>query len=318
MQTACAFGAGELRCDIPMKFPLQDLSLDMYRRNPFRLLGLTSTVRKREVTRQLNALLPAIELDDTELLRKTVVGKFDSELPTEHSLRNAAKVLEDPFRRLLDELFWFRCSENSDASDCLADDSPERFIAAVHAWLNAENDTDLVAMHNVAVFHHLMALEIDKAVAKGHDDKGILQALRDEADYCWVHALKRWCSLLQQDAFWQWLRTRSDSIGKQRIDEGAIDELRNELPIAILALNARLTLSAASRNEFVDLERHRRLTTTTGFSPAQAERAILNAAEPIQAQLRERIELFDKQRHSLAKTELDPRLESCLMMQSRF
>jgi hypothetical protein len=287
-----------------MTFPLQDLAWEMYRRNPFRLLGLSSTARKRVVTQRHNELLNALKLDNTDVLRKATIGAFAG-LPSEYSLREAAGALNDPFRRLLDELFWFRsdASAGSPALGGLADGSPEQVMTIIDAWLHEENGTDLAPKHNIAVFHHLMALEIERRITeealRPNGNVDLPKALREECDYCWRHALVRWHWLFEQDGFWDWLRTRGDIMGRKQIDAAALDALRSKLPAAILAINAKLALSAASRGERVDLERHRTLMTTTGFSPAYAEQAIRSAVAPEQARVRERIERFAKQREGL-------------------
>src|SRR5712692_11250051 len=86
---------------------LTALPLDMYRRNPFRLLGLDPSARRRDIRRKLTELLSYVELNDTDALRGAVQGGFAA-LPDEAGLRQAVAALEDPLERLVDELFWFR------------------------------------------------------------------------------------------------------------------------------------------------------------------------------------------------------------------
>ena len=63
-------------------FDLTALPLDIYRRNPFRLLGLDPFARRRDIRRRLTDFLSYVELNDTDALRSEVQGGFTA-LPDE-------------------------------------------------------------------------------------------------------------------------------------------------------------------------------------------------------------------------------------------
>ena len=121
---------------------------------------------------------------------------------TEISFANA-----DPESRLLDEVFWF-WSMKPDA----AEDAALRALAAGHAkeaaavWAaeSQKGDRSHVALHNLAVLEHLIALDYEaKLAASGLDDKS-----KTRLGDLWAKALGRWLETLNSEAFWEDVRLR--------------------------------------------------------------------------------------------------------------
>jgi hypothetical protein len=140
-----------------------------------------------------------------------------------------------------------------------------------------------------------MAIEVEQRltqeISQGGAD-GLVHALRQESDYCWRHALARWRWLSEHSGFRNWLGARAEAIGADVIDENARNDFARRLPVAILAFNARLALSAAIGCSTEDARRHRELMREAGFTAAAIEEAVRVAVEPLMRRIRERLETF--------------------------
>jgi hypothetical protein len=175
--------------------------LEVYRRNPFRLTGLPTDVDRRTARHRQQQL--------------TAVLQVGADLPEDvtaadpNELRGAfERVLGDPRRRLVEELFWLW---GSPGAKC-------RCPRQIHH----EHD-EAVRAHSAVLEQELTDLgrtPHPSAVAK----RGVL----------WVMASRHWDAALKSKHFWEHVRHRIDVLDDRQLDRSVIAELRKELPVALV------------------------------------------------------------------------------------
>ncbi|MDB6138350.1 MAG: hypothetical protein JWO94_1422, partial [Verrucomicrobiaceae bacterium] len=142
--------------------PLVDrCTLHLYRGNAFRILGSPVDSSLKDITRQVDRLQKMAEFSGPEGLRQTHACAL-SPAPLLSDIREAAQHLKDPEQRLIDEFFWFWPAAAS-AQDDPAMQAVQRgdMDSALACWHSLESDgrADFIASHNIAVLHHLRALD---------------------------------------------------------------------------------------------------------------------------------------------------------------
>lgn len=269
-----------------MDLDLSSINREHYHNNAFRLLGLPASARKRQIAARRRDLLTAAEMNDEGSIKELVIGGF-GKLPDEYELRDAADKLNDPGRRMLDEIFWFQFEEDEEqVVAAFREGTPEAIQRLQAAWLETESRGEgTTASHNLAVYYHLLALELEERLASG----GSSPTTREDCDYAWRQALVRWRWLLGQSDFWVWIRTRIESIGAGRLAPDAADQLERELPKALLAINAWLALQAIEAARDRDVGNERALLEAVGFDGALVADAMATAARRLTDRALERI-----------------------------
>ena len=173
---------------------------DLYRRNAFRITGLPTTVDRRTARQrqqQLNAALQVGADIDT--------GTGTPADPDE--VRSAFdRILGDPRRRLVEELFGFW---DTDDKNCLCP-------SALHR------------AHDAAVRAHAAVLEQEVAGKKP------TTSAASRLDEAWRTASDNWKTALASPAFWSHLRHRITTLDDRQLTFAAADSLRAELPMALL------------------------------------------------------------------------------------
>jgi hypothetical protein len=112
------------------------------------------------------------------------------EAPDEAQIRGAFEALSDPPRRIVDELLWF-----------WGDDTACRCPSTLHA------------QHDAAIRAHAKALDAE---------------LSDSP--LWTEAAEHWSTVLRRGAFWSHIRHRINVLDDPRLNDEAVDALRDELP----------------------------------------------------------------------------------------
>ncbi len=173
---------------------------DLYRRNAFRITGLPTTVDRRTARQrqqQLNAALQVGADIDT-----------GSGTPADPDEVRAAfdRILGDPRRRLVEELFGYW---DTDDKDCLCP-------SALHR------------AHDAAVRAH--AAVLDQEVPGKKPSSAAASKLSEG----WRTAADNWKTALASPAFWSHLRHRIKTLDDRQLTFAAADSLRTELPLALL------------------------------------------------------------------------------------
>jgi hypothetical protein len=210
--------------------------------------------------------------------------------PTVDKIRDAIQKLKDPERRIVDELFWFWPERFGES----ASDPAIRALAAGDAetalkiWTAKEtNPTDgHVAMHNIAVLWHLVALEWEK-YEKG---KELDHTQREEIIRYWSDAFKRWEHLVEDDLLWETVSARVKQIDDARLTCGFVRRMRGTLPEALDKINAELAFHYAEhgRTDLARLHIHFMRETNQGLDNVEKTAEIVLA--PASTRLKEQIQ----------------------------
>ena len=251
--------------DTPHLENFADLSPDIYRKNPFRLLGLPSSARLKQVKRRASTMVSQIESGDAASLADYIIAGL-TPLVDEPDIREASHCLESPEKRLMAELFWFRTDDSSAVSDL----SFSGIRNDVTSWLEAEasqGEDATTATHNLVVFYHLVALQIEWGidVHVADTDPG-LSAYHVEADAAWRKVFVKWRRLHRSEVFDAWLKTRFETIARGRLPDDDYDALKGLLKTGPLVQVLTLAYAHARKNRLAETDRLRRTVLDNGIS----------------------------------------------------
>jgi hypothetical protein len=266
---------------------LRGVRPDLYRVNAFRLTQLPASATEREISRQLERIKMMARLGGGTL----PAGPLPLQPPPDlDAMRAATERLRDPEVRLLDEFFWFWSEQSNPAQHDAALGALGRgdLASARRTWQEALRSASPsgVALHNLAVLAHLLALDLEHRPALlGKPLDGYLSRLRDQS---WLDALHHWKELLGHEGFWQRLRERIVELNEPQLSIDRADRIRAELPAALLGINAELAVQATEEGDLVTAARHRQLMSQSGFDAIDLDNALRWAVKP----LRERIKVL--------------------------
>lgn len=292
---------------------------DLYRRNAFRVLTLQvgATAADARRTRQRLEMRRKLGAADPTLARGTLALQQDAD---EDAVRTALERINDPQARLLDELFWpwplgsddDRHEKGADAAlDALARGAEDE---ALSLWRRAAAAGDAIALHNLAVFGHLRAIEGggasgasaarrrqrrrqrqrrqtgpgDSALASRPAAPGANVHWVDTA--AWASALRDWAALIAADGFWDALRRRVEAIDDRTLTRELVHRIRRVLPQALLQINARLAVARAQAGDADGARAHADILAGAPFAPAAAAAALRDSVEPLRRRLLAAIE----------------------------
>lgn len=266
---------------------LRQVGPDLYRMNAFRVTGLMVDDQPREIVRHLEGMEISQRLgrDDYQ------PGPLSMQPPPDpDAVREARQRLTDPQRRIIDELFWFwpeqfgQCANDRAFHDLARNDVQ----AAVQTWVERESrpGKNAVAMHNLAVISHMLALDLEYVALDRHLSPDE-QELRDSY---WAAAYSRWKALMASGTLVERLSESMARLDDPRVTSHLVRRIQESLPLALISINAQLAVSAAQHGQQVDAYRHLQLIDNAGFGERLTDRAMRHAT----ASLREHIKLLCK------------------------
>jgi hypothetical protein len=198
----------------------------LYRRNGFRILGLAVPADPRGIARRFDELTIELELN----AEPGAWAFAPRPMPDREGLRAAARALQEPMQRLLDEFFWFWplsypvAGQDAAQAKLAAGDT----AAATVGWSQAAGRGDSVAWHNLAVYQHLLALEWEQA--DDADPAALNQVWREAADY--------WKRVQTDERFWRLLETRIAALNDAQVPAESAGRLRERLPEILARIHA--------------------------------------------------------------------------------
>lgn len=259
---------------------------DIYHINAFRILGLPVTASPKELSSHIRRLeltekYGNMGQPDNSVLALNIAHDRDAR-------REAQQRLLDPELRFIDEFFWFwplslnSTEENDDTLEAIKQNDIAR---ALTIWGNheAEGSEANVSMHNLAVFHHAMALDFEHMEM---EMKEISKQQIEQKRSHWQQAFSRWKKLLNEEGFWQRMRERIREFDDPRLTADTARRIREGLPKALLSINAMLAVEASGRNDPTDMDFHLAIIHQSGFDNAVAEEAKHRAIVPIRDRIK--------------------------------
>jgi len=259
---------------------------DIYRINAFRILGLPVTASPKELSSHIRRLELTEKYGNTGQLNNSFLA-----LNTTHdrdARREAQQRLLDPELRFIDEFFWFwplSLSSTEENDDTLAAIKQNDLSRALTIWEQheAEGSEASVSMHNLAVFHHAMALDIEHTETETRE---ISEQQIEQKQSHWQQAFSRWKSLLNEEGFWKRVRERIRQLDDPRLSTDTANRIREGLAKALLSINAMLAVEASEKNDSQDLIFHIALIRQSGFDNAIATEAVRRGVAPVRDRLK--------------------------------
>jgi competence ComEA-like helix-hairpin-helix protein len=246
---------------------LESIGEDLYRRNPFRVLGVHAHATQRDITRRFEKAALAARLGVGQAAATGLLPLDPA--PDEAALRAAHHRLTNPVSRFLDELFWFWPEGDADPTlEALENGDQER---ARSEWLRRlrNGPGPGAAEHNLAVLAHACALDLELITTPSEKQTAERSAL-------WEEALRRWLAVLVEDRCWVALEARVGVLASPEVNTGAVSQLRNSLVDTILFINAKIAVQAILDGRAVDVTRHANLIATSGMDGSEAARRALS------------------------------------------
>ncbi|VAW65822.1 hypothetical protein MNBD_GAMMA09-3310 [hydrothermal vent metagenome] len=251
------------------------VGLDFYQNNVFRVLGLPTSSTPQDIRKQL---------EKAKLMSKYGGGSVTAGLllindtPNFETMHDLMHDLKDPENRLLQEFFWFwsNPSEKNSSLDTLKQGDVS---AAIKIWEKASgeiNEQD-IGIHNLAILHHVMALDFEILASRMTESGDILK----DCDTAWSKAYFYWNSVLKGEGVWSALTNRIRELNDHRLTTGISRCIRSTLPFALLSINAKLAVSAATNGESDNCARQLGIMRKSGMGQESIDEALRNEIKPI-------------------------------------
>jgi DNA-binding response OmpR family regulator len=222
---------------------LEAATKDLFRKNSFRITGLSVDATAREVSRHADKLKMLAELGQDP---HTQNAPFPMKPPPSlDEIREAIQKLKDPERRMVDEFFWFWPEEfgNSQSDPAMQALAKGDSAKAIEIWATRENDTTsrVTAKHNLALVYHVCALDWENYAVKNTVEAD----RREKMTNYWKGAFSRWEFLATKEHFWEQVVSRIRQLNEPNLPTGFARRMRATLPEALNKINAELAVAFA-------------------------------------------------------------------------
>ncbi|MFC8827703.1 hypothetical protein ACFT9I_20450 [Streptomyces sp. NPDC057137] len=201
----------------------------MYRRNSFRITGLPTSADRRTVRQRQQRITPALELGADVDLGHSLPVRLDD-------VRGAFdRILGDPRRRLVDELFWLWDGNGAGGGAANGNGSADGSASTCPCPKTLHHD------HDAAVRAHSAALDLEVENAALSSGQRL-----DEVTQLWSNAARLWGQVLRRAVFWDHVRHRISVLDDRQLDESVIDTLRDALPAILVKPLIELAAAAST------------------------------------------------------------------------
>ena len=275
-----AEGSTSLGADGESKAMMDIATPDLYRVNAFRVLGLSVDVSSSDLSRQQKKMKMLEKLGEGATRAQQAILPLDPP-PDVDAIRKAGQQLHDPEVRLVHELFWFwpaRCGD-SDGDAPISLMRQGDLSGAHRRWtqlVEQDGNHRSVSAHNVAVLHHALALDMERAANSSKEQPGPRFTAR--RDKHWEVALRHWAVVVGDDAVWDHMASRTRDLDDPRLTTGLTRRLRRALPAALLTISIRMAVISAKRGDTDGARRHmayiRNSSLDAGLAAALLDREV--------------------------------------------
>jgi len=222
---------------------MEACTLDLYKKNIFRVTGLPVDATSKEVSRQAQKIQMLAEMGGGAACPLPAFSL--SVAPTPDEIRSALARMKEPEHRIVDEFFWY-WPEEFGASN--ADPAIQKMLAgdtesAVRLWRDREKGGSHVAQHNMAIMYHMFAVDWTNY----HVSYDIDRKLDGQIKGYWRKSFERWEALIDRDEIWEILKARIRSFEDEALTTGFVRRMLKQLPSALDRVNAEAALRMAEQ-----------------------------------------------------------------------
>jgi len=184
--------------------------LNIFKNNAYHILGLNVSAEQKDILKRSREIIHRLKIGDYPGYDFDI-NMFE-DFRTEESVKDAVQRLQIPKKQIVECFFWFQIADVIDEQviDLLKN---KGYISAIDIWQNAlENDIDKPYFYkkNLAI---LLCL---------------LLSIKNNKDYL-TKSLKFWEELINSDKFWIIFSKSCKLHDKQIINQGIINELKNNI-----------------------------------------------------------------------------------------
>lgn len=243
--------------------------MNIYQNNAFRVLGLLTNVATKDIVARAEEIKAKKSVDVHEVYEYDFpwLGPLDR---SEENISSAVQRLEDPVRRIKQELSWFWV-QSQDDKDALAWLTRNRPKSAVDIWLKAGgislsdlNQKDfnppvtmesLTALHNLFVLLQAVLLRNELIAGKGNDMITLLDNT-EQAEKDWAIALKIFNFLHDNPKYWELVQKRISDLQDRRLQNLSLDEIKESSLNNALSAHFYLITRALEKRDIGMLDKH--------------------------------------------------------------
>jgi hypothetical protein len=267
--------------------------LNIYRENTFRITGLPIDASDREIMKQAAGLKMLEEFGAAEAAVTHAYALRPP--PGVEQIRSAMQRLKEPEHRLIDEFFWFWPREFGKSDHDPAIQALQRGDATTaHELWNLEAEAPkvgYVAIHNLAILYHLVALDWTL-----EDLKATVDPEREaKIEQYWRKAFEYWEQVATHDDVWGALKSRVQTIDDARLTTGFIRRMRTFLPEAFDKINAEAALRFAEAGRMDWARKHVAFMNETHQGLDDVEKTALLVLTPTRKRVKQLIQSAEEE-----------------------
>jgi hypothetical protein len=220
--------------------------VDVYQRSGFRLLGLHGDAQRQETASARQQFTTRMKSGAEKARARAIrTGYEDVHLLDEQAMLESVQCLQDARRRLVAELFWVSGEAELDAVR-------RRGTLETTALAQVVNRPSIAIQHAKALLAHNEAIAVElssQQVATSH----------------WSNALALWSEVHRSSAFWTRMASRVRELDDPRVDQSVLEELRAQLPPAVLGFHVAFAEHYTQRDKLDHAMAHLRLVQQSSF-----------------------------------------------------
>jgi hypothetical protein len=269
--------------------PLIDAATkDLFRKNAFRIMGLSVDATIREIAKHADKIKILAELGQDPHTQDVAFPMKPP--PSLDEIREAIQKLKEPEKRLIDEFFWFWPGEfgNGQSDPAMQALGKGDSKTSIEIWAARENDEDsgIIAKHNLALVYHIWALDWANYSVGNEVEAEPQQKITDY----WKESFNRWERLATDERFWEILTTRIRQSNEPNLTTGFARRMRATLPEALGKINAELALAFAESGKIELARLHIQFMRETNQGLHNVEKTAELVLTPARNRLKEQIQ----------------------------
>ena len=252
--------------------------------NGFRMFNLPITASRRKISRKFDKIEGMVNLGNKTPHESLPVDDNPAfpitPAPNFLNYQAANNRLNLPRSRFIDEIFWFWPADLDNKKDeTITALKNSDAAGALSIWKSSSASN---ATHNLAVYNHVLAVDYEMANNTSSSES------------YWRESLKYWSIVLASSDFKALALKRIEQLNDPTIKEDYLDEIFNELPAAILSINAKFAKEYYSRNETSKFEMHLKLIKNSDFDEKAKNEALDDIFDMLYNSVSEKYNKFDE------------------------